>query len=96
LDNVQIVLQREMVADGRGDLFEALKPHLVGDPAAGNYAHVADRLEITEAAVKMAMSRLRKRYRELLRAEIARTVSNEEEIDDEIRNLFDALRRPGE
>ena len=82
-------------ADGRAALYEALKPHLVGDPDAHRYAEVAEKLGMTEAAVKMAMSRLRKRYREVLREEIAQTVAGEEEIDDEIRELFNALRRPG-
>ena len=72
----------------------ALQPHLVGDPAAEKYTQLAARFDITEAAIKMAMSRLRKRYRALLREEISQTVSGEEEIDDEIRDLFDALRRP--
>ena len=55
---------------------------------------LAKQFGITEAAVKMAMSRLRKRYRAMLREEIAQTVSSEEEIDDEIRDLFDSLRKP--
>lgn len=95
LANVQAHLQSEMETDGRGALYEALKPHLVGDPDASRYAEVAEQLGMTEAAVKMAMSRLRKRHREILREEIAQTVASEEEIDDEIRELFDALRRPG-
>jgi len=95
LANVQAHLQSEMEMDGRAALYEALKPHLVGDPDAHRYAEVAEKLGMTEAAVKMAMSRLRKRYREVLREEIAQTVAGEEEIDDEIRELFNALRRPG-
>lgn len=93
LENVQSTLQREMTVDGSGKLYAALKPHLVGEPDAGRYADVADELGMTEAAVKMAMSRLRKRYRALLREEIAQTVSSDEEIDEEIRELFEALRR---
>ena len=92
LANVQFRLRSEMETTGRGVLYEALQPHLAGDSKAGRYADISGRLGMTEAAVKMAMSRLRKRYRELLREEIAQTVSSEEEIDDEIRELFDALR----
>ena len=95
LANVQAALQREMEDKGNGELNAALKPHLVGDADAGTYSEIAERLGMTEAGVKMAMSRLRKRYRGLLREEIAQTVSTEDEIDDEIRELFHALRRPG-
>ena len=94
LANVQEQLNSEMSANGRGDLYDTLQPHLVGDPGAEKYTALADRFDMTEAAVKMAMSRLRKRYRVLLREEIAQTVSSEEEIDGEIRDLFDSLRKP--
>ena len=94
LANVQASLEQEMLDNGRGELYAALKPHLVGDPDAGKYLVVAERLGMTQAAVKMAMSRLRKRFRELLRRDIAQTVASDEEIDDEIHELFDALRRP--
>lgn len=94
LENVQRALRNEMELKGQGEQFESLKPHLVGDPEAGRYAATAERLGTTEAAVKMSVSRLRKRYRELLREEIAQTVAHNDEIDDEIRLLFAALRRP--
>lgn len=95
LENVQSTLAQEMVAAERGGLSEEMKPHLIGNPDAGKYADLGQRLGMSEAAVKMAMSRLRRRFRELLRREISQTVSSDEEIDDEIRELFDALRRPG-
>lgn len=95
LANVQDRLQGEMEASDRGPLFTALQPHLVGEADTERYAAIAGRLDMTEAAVKMAMTRLRKRYRELLRYEIAQTVACEADIDDEIHELFDALRRPG-
>lgn len=95
LERVQAALQTEMNQKGNGEQYDALKSHLVGDTDAGRYAETAEQLGTTEAAVKMAVSRLRKRYRTLLREEIAQTVSGEDEIDDEIRELFDALRRTG-
>ena len=95
LANVQEQLKSSMSGNGRDDLYDALQPHLIGEPGVEKYTQLADRFGMSEAAVKMAMSRLRKRYRALLREEIAQTVSSEEEIDDEIRDLFDALRRPG-
>jgi RNA polymerase sigma-70 factor (ECF subfamily) len=55
------------------------------------YAEIATRLNTSDGAVKVAVHRLRQRYRELLRAEIADTVANPGEIEDEIRNLFAAL-----
>jgi RNA polymerase sigma factor (sigma-70 family) len=94
LENVQQQLKRDMSANRRGDLYDALQPHLVGEPGAEKYNELAKRFGMTEAAVKMAMSRLRKRYRAMLREEIAQTVSSEEEIDAEIRDLFDSLRKP--
>jgi len=72
-------------------LFDELKVFLTGDKTASNYGEVAARLNTTEAAVKMAVSRMRRRYGQLLRAEIARTVSTPEEVDDELRALFAAL-----
>ena len=95
LANVQSLLQAEMESSGRGSLYAALQPHLVGEANAERYTGIAEQLGMTEAAVKMAMTRLRKRYRELLRDEIAQTVADEGDIDDEIHELFDTLRRPG-
>jgi RNA polymerase sigma-70 factor (ECF subfamily) len=56
------------------------------------YAQVAARLRMTEAAAKKAASRMRSRYRELLREEIGHTVSGPETVEDEIRNLFAVLK----
>ncbi len=84
-------LQAELETSGKGELFEALKGSLTGEePARGE---TAARLGMTEGAVKVAVHRLRKRYRELLRAEIAETVSDPSDVDDEMRHLVDALRR---
>jgi hypothetical protein len=55
------------------------------------YAEIAARLDLTEAAVKMAVHRLRARYREILMTEIAETVSSPEEVEQEIRHLFSAF-----
>jgi RNA polymerase sigma factor (sigma-70 family) len=90
LDQVLARLQAEMTAEGKAALFDALKDHLTGSPVAG-HASTAARLGMTEGAVKVAVHRLRRRYRELLREEIAQTVANPDEIDDEIRYLFTCL-----
>ncbi len=76
---------------GKGELFETLKPCLTGEEPPR--AETAARLGMSEGAVKVAVHRLRRRYREILRAEIAKTVSDPADIDDEMRHLVDALRR---
>lgn len=90
LEQVLARLQAEMAASGKATLFEALKGSLTVGLADG-YAAVAERLEMTEGAVKTAAHRLRRRYRELLREEISQTVTRPEEIEEEIRYLFDCL-----
>jgi RNA polymerase sigma-70 factor (ECF subfamily) len=69
-----------------------LRRFLVGEPAEGSYSEVALRLGMTVTAVRMAVSRLRQRYRELLREEILQTVSSSREADEEYRALMAALR----
>jgi RNA polymerase sigma-70 factor (ECF subfamily) len=91
LDMVVVRLREEFVASGKETLFEELKIFLTGDKRAAGYAELAARLDTTEAALKMAVSRMRQRYGELLRAEIANTVSDPREIEDELRALFAAL-----
>jgi RNA polymerase sigma-70 factor (ECF subfamily) len=91
LDQVLRRLREEYVRLGKENLFEQLKPVLTETSRGVRYADIAVRLGSSEGAVKVAVHRLRRRYRELLRAEIAETVASEAEIDDEIRCLFAAL-----
>lgn len=84
-------LENEYALRGKSEHFRQLKDFAIGDHAAITYAEVAARLNTTEAAAKMAAHRLRQRYRELLREEIAQTVATPEEIDDELRNLLAVL-----
>ena len=88
LERTMLRLHEEYVATGRAKLFEHLQSCLAKDESALPYAEIATRLNLTEAAVKMAVQRLRARYREILRAEIADTVASPEEIEEEIRHLF--------
>jgi len=83
-------LEQEYRASERGALFDVLKPELVGGQSAP-YADYAERLCSNVAAVKVAVHRLRKRYRDRLRAAIAETVAGEAEIESEIADLFKAL-----
>jgi RNA polymerase sigma-70 factor (ECF subfamily) len=90
LDQVLARLQAEMAAVGKAALFDSLKGHLAGGREEG-YAATAARLGMSEGAVKVAVYRLRRRYRDLLREEIAHTLAGPEEIEDEIRYLFTCL-----
>jgi len=90
LDQVMSQLEAEHIAAGKKILFGELKAAL-GGGHRGSYAEIAMRLGTSEGAVKVAVHRIRHRYRELLRVEIANTVSTPEEIDDEIAYLFAAL-----
>ena len=91
LEQVLRRLRAEYVRDDREKLFEQLKPTLTETSRTVAYAEIASRLGTTEGAVKVAVHRLRQRYREVLRAEIADTVASPGEVEDEIRNLFAAL-----
>jgi RNA polymerase sigma factor (sigma-70 family) len=91
LEQVLKKLREEYVRDGKEKLFEQLKPTLTEASRAVRYVEIAARLDTSEGAVKTAVHRLRQRYRELLRAEIADTVASPGEVEDEIRNLFAAL-----
>lgn len=84
-------LQEEFAVSGKGALFEEIKIFLTGEKRAASYAELALKLGMTEAALKMAVSRMRQRYGELLRAEIANTVSSQDEVETELRALFAAL-----
>jgi RNA polymerase sigma-70 factor (ECF subfamily) len=84
-------LQSECDADGRGDYFTELKPWLTPGGAMEAQAASATRLGMTEGAFKVAIHRLRRRYRELVRSEIAQTLSKPGDLDAEMRHLVAAL-----
>lgn len=91
LQQVMSQLKSDYAREDKADVFSALKGTLTGERGTETYAQIARRLGTSEGAIKVAVHRLRRRYRELLRAEIAHTVSQPEEIDEEIRALFAAL-----
>ena len=93
LDDVLKRLGAEYEREGKADLFAALNPCLVGDRTSQPYVELAQRLGLSEGAVKSAVHRLRRRYRQLLREEIANTVASADEVDDELRHLFTVLGR---
>jgi RNA polymerase sigma-70 factor (ECF subfamily) len=84
-------LQREYDEAGRAATFEELRVVLTRGAESVPYGVIAERLATTEGAVRVAVHRLRRHYGLLLRREIAATVDDPAEIDDEIRNLFAAL-----
>jgi RNA polymerase sigma-70 factor (ECF subfamily) len=90
LDRAAARLRDEFIRHGRLEHFNKLKPCLQGDGDVP-YAELARQLETTEAALKVGIHRLRKRYRDLLRAEIADIVANPDDIDSELRHLIAAL-----
>ncbi len=92
LEQALALLRQEFIGAGKQQLFEALKNTLTGDSSAEPYSQIAEKLSMTEQAVKVAVHRLRQRYKELLREEIAQTVATNDEIDDELRDLFKAVR----
>jgi RNA polymerase sigma-70 factor (ECF subfamily) len=84
-------LRQEYARDGKGDLFEGLKATLVEGGSGLPYAVIARGLGLSEGAVKVAVHRLRQRFRQLLREEIAHTLSRPEHTEEELRALFAAL-----
>ncbi len=84
-------LEQESAADGKQVLFDHLKGYLSTEGESRSYREAAARLDMTEPAVKMAVSRLRRRYRVLLREEVAQTVAAHDDVDEEIRDLLRAL-----
>jgi RNA polymerase sigma-70 factor (ECF subfamily) len=92
LNRVLALLTNEYAESGRADLFDQLKIVLTEGKGAVKAAVLAERLNMSEAAVNTATHRLRNRYREILQEQIAATLDDPSELDDEIRSLFDAIR----
>ncbi len=90
LNRVMNRLQREMERNGKGQQFHSLQ-EFIGGSGDSSYAVAASDLGLSESAARMAASRMRGRYRELLRDEIAQTVSSQEDIDSEVQHLFEVF-----
>jgi RNA polymerase sigma factor (sigma-70 family) len=93
LDHVLDQLRREAVASGKTAVFDQLQCCLLGERAPETYAQLGARLGMSETAVKVTVHRLRQRYRELLREEIAHTVTHPIEVGEEMRYLFAVVSR---
>ena len=84
-------LREEYAASGKAELFEQLKEIQPGEHGELSYEEIGARFGLARGTIASAVHRLRRRHRELLRDEIAQTVSRPQEIDDEIRSLLAAL-----
>ena len=84
-------LRAEFAAAGKTDQFDRLSPFLNKESGDNRYEEVAEQLDVSAGALRMSVHRMRRRYRDLLREEIAQTVSTIDEIDDEIRFLLSTL-----
>ncbi len=91
LDQALARLRQEFQEAGRAEVFDLLKAFLTGESRALSHQQAANTLGTSAGAVKVTVHRMRRRYRELLREEIGRTVNHPDDIDEEIRTLFAAL-----
>ncbi len=91
LDQTMAQLEAEFANMNKKKLFDCLKVYIGGDVNSVPYSKVAAELNMTKDAVKTAVYRLRRRYRQQLRDIIAQTVTTQEQIDEEIRELFVAI-----
>jgi RNA polymerase sigma factor (sigma-70 family) len=91
LEQVFQQLQGEYQVAGKAGWFEQLKFCLTGERSALPYTALAEKLGMSEAALKVAVHRLRQRYRELLRREVSSTVTSAQEVEEELRYLFRVL-----
>ena len=91
LDRTMTRLREEFAATGKAGDFDRLKACLTAERGEISYAKIAAALGISEGAARVAVHRLRKRFREVFREEIAHTVSSPDEIEEEVRYLMSVL-----
>jgi RNA polymerase sigma-70 factor (ECF subfamily) len=92
LDQAMAKLREECVSNHKSHLLTKVEGLLSGEKGEASYTEIGAQLNLGESAIKMAVLRLRRRYGELIRAEIAQTVTTPEETDEELRFLFSVLR----
>ncbi len=91
--NALAAVERELTDEGKKEQFEVLQPWLAGNAASLSQAEAASKLGINEGAIKVAIHRLRKRFRETVRNQIAETVGDPSAVQDELHYLVDVLSR---
>jgi RNA polymerase sigma-70 factor (ECF subfamily) len=92
LESVVRQLREEYCALRKEELFESLKPFVWGETPKDGYQCLAGKLNTSEGALRVAVHRMRERYRTLLRETVAQTVAGPEDIEDELRHLVSVLR----
>jgi RNA polymerase sigma-70 factor (ECF subfamily) len=91
LEKTMVSLRADSARRGKEDVFDHLKVYLTTEKDEIPYRDMAEKLKMSEGSVRVTVHRLRRHYREILRDEIAQTVATEDQIDEEIRQLFTAL-----
>ncbi|GAT33543.1 RNA polymerase sigma-70 factor, ECF subfamily [Terrimicrobium sacchariphilum] len=91
LENVLCRLEDDLSREGKTAWADILRPLLTSGRGEIDYAATASQLGISEGAARVAVHRLRQRYRQLIRSEVAETVGSEDEVDEELRHLFQVL-----
>ena len=91
LEGVLARLEEEYRREGKQAWMEAMRPALTTDRGAINYAEIAHKLGVTETGARVAVHRLRQRYRQFIRAEVASTVASPEDVEAEMQHLFQVL-----
>jgi len=84
-------LESDYAAAGKATLFAAIKPYLTGDRGTSTGRELGQQLGVREGTARVALHRLRERYAELFRAEVAQTVATPEELEEELRHIRDIL-----
>lgn len=92
LQNALVALEKETISAGKGALFGEVRGVLSDEPDDGTYGRIGARLGMSEGSIRVAVHRLRRRYGELLRSEVAQTVGTASEAEDELRHLMKVLR----
>lgn len=92
LERAMSRLEEEAIEAGRHELFSCLRGHLSGGGERARYREIGERLGLSEGAIKVAVHRSRRRFGQLLRAEIAETVADPADVDAEVRHLLECLR----
>jgi RNA polymerase sigma-70 factor (ECF subfamily) len=91
LERALVALRAEFRENGRETFYDAVHESLIGESDTPLYRTIAERFGTSESAVKVTVHRMRRRYRELVRDEVAGTVESEAAVDDEVRYLMTAL-----
>jgi DNA-directed RNA polymerase specialized sigma24 family protein len=91
LDRSMLRVEEDFSKRGRGDLFEALKARITPYSGEQGMSELATKFEMTEGTLRVALHSLRGKFRDALRSEVGETLDSAEEVEDELRGLFEAL-----